>query len=105
KRQHIRVFDVSADGTVTGGDVFADLTGDYPGVADGMKFDTSGMLYSCGPGGVHVITPEGNVTGILLMPEHTTNFCWGDADLKTLYITASTSVYSVRMTQPGIALF
>ncbi|MEM6529645.1 MAG: SMP-30/gluconolactonase/LRE family protein [Chloroflexota bacterium] len=105
KRQHIRVFDVNDAGLVTGGGVFADLTGDYPGVADGMKFDSAGMLYSCGPGGVHVITAEGDVLGILLMPEHTTNFAWGEDDLKTLYITASTSVYRVRMAQPGIALF
>ncbi len=104
-RQHIRVFDVNADGTVGGGDVFAELAGDRPGVADGMKFDSAGILYSCGPGGVHVIVEDGTVLGVLLMPEHTTNFCWGDADLKSLYITASTSIYRVRMQTAGLPLF
>lgn len=105
KRQHIRVFDVNDDGSISGGEVFAELTGDLPGVADGMKFDSSGMLFSCGPGGVHVMTSDGDVLGVLLMPEHTTNFCWGDDDFKSLYITASTSVYRVRMAVPGLKLF
>ncbi len=104
-RQHIRVFALNDDGTVSGGGLFADLTGPWPGVADGMKFDSAGMLYSCGPGGVHVIAADGTVLGVLLLPEGVTNFCWGDDDLQSLYITGHTSLYRVRMAQPGNRLF
>lgn len=104
-QQHVRAFDVLTDGTLANGRVFAELTGDLPGVADGMKFDSAGILYTCGPGGIQVIAGDGTVLGALLMPEKTANFAWGDPDLRTLYITASTGVYRVRMAQPGNPLF
>lgn len=101
-REHIRVFDVQPDGTIRGGRVFAELRGDGPGAPDGMKIDREGHVYCTGPGGIHVFDPDGGLLGRIKMPEHTANLAWGDADWRTLYITASTSVYRLRMNIPGI---
>ncbi|MCP4428697.1 MAG: SMP-30/gluconolactonase/LRE family protein, partial [Chloroflexi bacterium] len=104
-RQHIRVFDVGTDGSVGNGRFFTNLTGDKPGVADGMKIDQAGNLYSCGPGGIHIFNPSGERLGIIETPEFAANFVFGDDDLQTLYITATTSLYRMRVNIPGIATF
>lgn len=102
-RQHIRAFDVRPDGTVANGRIWATTTGDAPGAPDGMKIDSAGNLYSCGPGGIHVFAPDATCLGVINVPEYTANFCWGDDDLRSLFITASTSVYRIRVTVPGLA--
>jgi gluconolactonase len=103
-RQHIRAFDVKSDGTVTNNRIWAQTLGDAPGAPDGLKVDSAGNLYSCGPGGIHVFAPDATCLGVINVPEYTANFCWGDDDLKSLFITASTSVYRVRVAVPGIAM-
>ncbi len=100
-RGHIRVFDVNQDGSLGDGGVWAEVHGSGPGVPDGMKFDSEGNLYCCGPGGVHIFDAEANKLGWIEMPEQTANFVWGDADLCSLYLTASTSLYRLRMRLPG----
>ena len=100
-RQHIRVFDIKPDGSLTGGKVWAETTGKEPGAPDGMKLDSVGNLYTCGPGGIHVFTPDATCLGVIMVPEYTANFCWGDADYRSLYITASKSLYRVRVKTPG----
>ncbi len=104
-RQHIRVFEVLADGSVASGRLFANLTGDKPGVADGLKVDSQGNIYSCGPGGIHVFTPAGDCLGVIETPEYATNFVFGDDDLCSLYITATTSLYRLRVNIPGHLTF
>ncbi len=104
-RQHIRVFDVLADGTLANGRLFANLEGSLPGVADGMKIDEDENVYSCGPGGIQVFSKDGTHLGNILMPEKTANFVFGDEDRKSLYITASTSVYKIRVKVPGFLTF
>jgi len=94
---------VKADGTLDAGTVLYDATADNaPGSPDGMKVDQKGNLYSAGPGGVWVFTPDGKHLGTIQMSEKTGNLAWGDADGKTLYITASTSVYRIRTNVAGI---
>jgi gluconolactonase len=100
-RGHVRVFDVAHDGNISGGEVWAVPEGDGEGGCDGMKTDSAGNLYTTGPGGVFVYSPEGENLGVIQVPEVTANFTWGDADLKTLYLTASTSVYRIRVKVPG----
>jgi gluconolactonase len=102
---HIRVFDVAEDGTLRNGQVWAETQGEGAGVPDGMKFDSAGNLFCCGPGGVHVFAPDATCLGVILIPEQATNFIWGDADFQTLYITAVTSVYRIRVRIPGNPLF
>lgn len=100
-RQHIRVFDVKPDGTLAGSRVWAETKGEGAGAPDGMKLDVQGNLYCCGPGGIHVFAPDATCLGVIRVPEYTANFCWGDADFRSLYITASTSVYRIRTSVPG----
>ena len=100
-KQHIRAFDVNADGTLTNNRVWANTVGEGAGAPDGMKIDSSGNVYSCGPGGIHVFAPDATCLGVIKVPEYTANFCWGDDDLKSLFITASTSVYRIRVAVSG----
>ena len=102
-RKHIRVFDVRPGGTLAGGKVWAETVGEGRGAPDGMKIDSAGHVYCCGPGGIHVFTPEAACLGVIQVPEPTANFAWGDGDLRSLYITASTSVYRIRVQVPGLA--
>ena len=103
ERQHIRVFEVAADGTLGNGRVWANTVGDGPGAPDGMKVDSAGNVYCCGPGGIHVLAPDATALGVIQVPEVTANFCWGDDDLKSLFIAASTSIYRIRVNTPGTA--
>lgn len=103
-RYHIRRFQVASDGTLSGGQVFVTMTGDEPGGPDGMKVDTEGNVYCTGRGGVWIIAPDATVLGRIVLPELPANVAWGDSDWRTLYITARTSVYRVRVEVPGIAV-
>jgi gluconolactonase len=100
-RKHIRVFDVQPDGGIANSRVFAETTGEAPGAPDGMKLDSAGRLYCTGPGGIHVFDHDGRCLGVVLTPERPTNMAWGDDDLRTLYITAQTSLYRVRLKTAG----
>ena len=101
-RQHIGVFDVGTDGKLSGGGVWAETKGQGPGAPDGMKLDSAGNIYCCGPGGIHVFDPSAACLGVIRMPEHTANMAWGEADFRSLFITASTSVYRIRVQVPGL---
>jgi len=98
---HVREFEVQPDGTITGGDVWAVPEGEGEGACDGMKIDSAGNLFTAGPGGVHVYAPDGTNLGVIRVPEVVANFTWGDDDLKTFYMTASTSLYRIRVNIPG----
>ena len=104
-RQHIRVFDVHKEGTLGNGRLWADLAVDLPGVADGMKMDSEGNLYCSGPGGIHVFDSNAGLLGRILLPEFAANFTWGDDDLRTLYLAATTTLYRLRVKIPGRQLF
>lgn len=101
-RKHIRLFELQPDGTLAGGKVWAETTGQGPGAPDGMKVDSASNVYCCGPGGIHVFSPDASCLGVIKVPEKTANFAWGDADYRSLYITASTSVYRIRVQLPGL---
>lgn len=96
-------YTVHSDGTVGEGKVLFDATSDKSeGAPDGMKVDQKGNIYSAGPGGVWILSPEGKHLGTIRMPERTGNLTFGDADGKTLYITASSSIYRIHTLVPGI---
>jgi gluconolactonase len=103
-RKHIRAFDVNPDGGLSNGRIFADLKAEEPGAPDGMKVDCHGNVYCTGPGGIWIIDSAKNCLGRILLPEIPANLAWGDADWKTLYITARTSLYKIRLNIPGIAV-
>jgi len=86
-----------------GGEVLCDLTGE-PGedAIDGIKVDREGTLYVCGPGGIWVLSPRGEKLELIELPEAPHNLAWGDADGRSLYVTALTSVYRIRRPIGGI---
>lgn len=104
-RGHIRVFDHDPDGTLSNDSVWAETTGEGEGAPDGMKIDSAENLYCTGPGGIHVFAPDATCLGVILMPERTANFTWGSEDMRELYITASTSLYRIRVRVPGLKAF
>ncbi len=101
----IYVFDVASDGTISNGRLFAETRGDGPGVPDGMKIDSEGNLYCCAQGGLHVFRADGSWLGRLRSPMQVTNFTWGDADLRSIFLTGITTLYRLRTRVPGLALF
>jgi gluconolactonase len=96
-------YNVEPDGSVSGGSLLLAATGDSThGGPDGIKVDKLGNLYGSGPGGVWIISPEGKHIATIPVPEVASNLTWGDKDGKTLYITASTSIYSIRLNIAGV---
>lgn len=96
-------YDVKPDGTVANGRIFFDATSHTEeGSPDGIKVDRKGNLYGSGPGGLWIFSPEGKHLGTLKLPERMANLNWGDADARTLYITASSGLYRVRLKIPGL---
>jgi gluconolactonase len=94
---------VQADGTVTDGVVLlAAPESKEPGDPDGIRVDKNGNIYGSGPGGVWIISPEGKHLGTIKVPERVANVAWGDKDGKTLYITASTGLYRIRLSAVGV---
>ena len=102
-RQHIRVFDLARDGGLSGGAVWAETKGDGAGAPDGMKMDSAGNIYCCGPGGIHVFAPDARCLGVIRVPEYAANMAFGADDRRSLFITASTSVYRIRVGVAGPA--
>lgn len=101
KRKVWMRYDVAANGTVSNGRVFADVTAEKEdGLPDGMKVDSLGNVYASGPGGVWVFSPDGKHIGTIKPGETPANCAWGD-DGKTLYITATTSVYRIKLAVAG----
>ncbi len=109
ERLHIRVYDLDADGSATGGELFAE-TRDTDGTLgegspDGMKVDALGNVWCTGQGGIHVFAPDGTLLGVLLTPRATANFCFGADDLRRLFVCAVTHLYSLRLRQPGHPIY
>jgi gluconolactonase len=96
---HIRVFDVSPDGVVSGGEVFAEVS---PGIPDGIRVDAEGNVWSSAADGVHCYAPDGTLLGKILVPEAVANLTFGGAKRNRLFITATTSVYAVFLNVRGI---
>jgi gluconolactonase len=101
ERRHLRAFGLNDDGTVDEGRVLADMQPWKPGVQgvpDGLVVTGQGHVLVTGPGGVWVFDANGGRLGVIPTPEPPAACTFGDADGKTLYITARTRVYRMRMT-------
>jgi gluconolactonase len=96
-------FEVRPDGGLAKGEVFFDITRDQSlGVPDGMKIDKEGNVYSTGPSGVWIFTSEGKHLGTIKPPEVPANIHWGGADARTLFMTARTGLYRIKLNIVGI---
>jgi gluconolactonase len=103
KKKVVMRYEAKADGTLTNGRVFFDMTS-APGedALDGIKLDQQGNLYVSGPGGLWVISREGKHLGTIIAPKHPHNMAWGDDDGKTLYLCARTGLYRIRLNITGV---
>jgi gluconolactonase len=91
-------YEARPDGTLANGTVFFDMTSANGAEAlDGVKVDRSGNLFVSGPGGTWVLSSTGQHLGTLVGPELAANFAWGDADGNTLYWTARSGLYRLRL--------
>jgi gluconolactonase len=99
---YIHALELDAEGRLLRRRIFADMSSDETdGVPDGMKVDVEGRVYCTGPGGTWVFAPDGARLGIIRTPEVPANVAFGGPDLKTLFLTARTSVYALRVKTPG----
>jgi len=94
-KMYVEKFTLGPSGEVTGRTTLISYPGSAPDVPDGLKIDSAGNVWTSGPGGIRIITPAGKVLGQIKLPEVAANLAWGE-DGKTVYITASTSVYRLR---------
>jgi gluconolactonase len=117
----LRMYDVNPDGTLSNGRVFAKMpyvpsepgatfvtdegmirpASEKGGVPDGLKVDAEGRIYCTGPSGIWVWKANGTYIGLIALPELPANLAWGDPDLRSMYVTARTSVYRLRVKTPG----
>lgn len=97
RRGHLRVFDVDG-GRLTGGEVFATID---VGVPDGLRVDATGRVWAAAGDGVHVFAPDGTLVGKILVPETVSNLEFGGRRRNHLFVTATTSVYSIRLNVNG----
>ncbi len=96
-------YDVNEEGGVGEGRVFYDANrSEAEGVPDGLKIDKLGNLYCTGPGGVLILSPEGKHLGTIAPEESPANVAWGGADGKTLYMTARSSIYRIKLGIEGL---
>ena len=103
ERTVVMRYEVDDSGDASEGEIFFDMRG-APGedAIDGIKVDQAGNLYVCGPGGIWIVSPERTHLGTLTLPENPHNLAWGDDDARTLYVTALTSIYRLRLEIPGV---
>lgn len=97
--RHIRRFAVSADNTLSGGEVFATCTN---GFFDGFRLDVDGRIWTSAFDGVHVYDPDGTLIGKVLVPEVVANVEFGGTKLNHLFICGTTSLYTVKVKTNGV---
>lgn len=103
---HLHVYDVAPDGSLSNGRVVDEMPygpkGELDGVPDGLKVDANGRIYSTGPGGIWIWDSDESFIDRLELPELPANLGWGGRNNKDMFVTARTSVYRLRMRDPGI---
>ncbi|MFW5679347.1 MAG: SMP-30/gluconolactonase/LRE family protein, partial [Pseudomonadota bacterium] len=97
--RHLRVFDVTDDGRLVGGQVFCEIG---PGVPDGIRVDVAGNVWTTFWNGVVVWAPDGTLLGRIHMPEKVANLTFGGPRRNRLFITAHTGVYMVYVGTSGV---
>jgi len=96
--RNIRAYDVDHDGEVSGERV---VVSHVDGIPDGIRTDDKGNLYVAAKG-IAVYNPEGRLLATMPVAETPSNCAFGDADFQTLYITARTGIYKIRLNNAGV---
>ncbi len=105
RNRHVLAFPVNPDLSLGAPSILVNMDSAERGGPDGMKLDRQGNLYVTGPGGLWVITPAGEHLGTVEFPQLPANLCFGDADYRTIYVTARTGLYRLRVNVAGAAVF
>ncbi|WP_043465661.1 SMP-30/gluconolactonase/LRE family protein [Kitasatospora sp. MBT66] len=96
---HIRVFDIREDGTLAGGGVHIEGRGSR---FDNIRFDRDGRLWAAAfENGIHCYAEDGTLIGRILVPEPVSNLTFGGPKHNRLFITATTSLYSLVTSMTG----
>jgi gluconolactonase len=103
ERGYLRAFEVGEGWRISGGDVLVELPPEGEGVPDGLKLDQDGNIFATGPGGIWVCSSSGTILAHVPFTEIAANLAWGDDDARTLYVTASTTIYRLRSRAAGHA--
>jgi gluconolactonase len=98
RRNHIRVFPIDERGALGAGELFAECTA---GHFDGIRLDDAGRVWAGVGDGVHCFDPDGTLIGKLHLPEDAANLTFGGPQRNRLFITATTSLYSIRISING----
>jgi gluconolactonase len=98
ERGHVRAFDVEADGRLGNGRIFCKV--ERP---DGMRVDVEGSVWITARTGVKTFDPAGALVGGIALAEQPANLAFGDRDGRTIYITARTGLYRIRVRTPGLS--
>jgi gluconolactonase len=101
-QRFVKAYDVGAGGAVTNARMLIQYGADEqrPGGPDGLKVDSAGNIWTTGPGGIRIITPQGKVLGQLVLPEVAANLAFAERGA-VAYITASSSIYKLKLRTPG----
>jgi gluconolactonase len=105
RRRHVLAFPVNADKSLGVPHVLIDMSVPESGNPDGMKVDSEGNLYVTGGGGLWVLDPSGRHLGTVVFPQLPANLAFGGPDYRTIYVTARTGLYSIRVSVPGRPVF
>ena len=97
---YLRAYDVGPGGKLSNPRTIISYPGSAPDVPDGLKVDSAGNIWSTGPGGIRIISPQGKVLGQLVVPETVANIGFAE-DGRTVYLTGSTSLYRLHTKIPG----
>ena len=105
RNRHVLAFPMDDKLGVGEPSVLVDMDVEARGGPDGMKLDSEGHLFVTGPGGLWVLTPDGNHLGTIEFPQLPANLCFGGTDYRTIFVTARTGLYSIKVNVPGNAAF
>ena len=98
-QQYIRVFDVGADGALSGGGLFHKIK---PGYADGLCCNSDGNVWASAADGVHCLSPDGRLLGKILVPFRVSNLTFGGLMKNRLFIGGSHTLYAILLTRRGV---
>jgi gluconolactonase len=101
-KRYVKAFTVSPNGQLSNAHMLIEYSDDTPGKEgpDGLKVDMAGNIWTTGPGGIRIITPQSKVLGQIKLPEVAANLAFANEG-KTVYITASTSIYRLPVATRG----
>ena len=102
--KHWKSFPILKDGTLGKGGIFFEFETDNQADPDGLTVDEKGNVYMTGLGGIWVVSAEKELLGFVAVPEYCSNLVFGGKDGRTLYLTCSKKIYSLRMTVRGVGL-